>query len=591
MIEPLKFFKRKEILNYEVLAFILNHKDKNEDKFESMISLLISEKYGTKESYDMYRFIKGYLFDFKIDESEHKGFTNKNTKLFINELSKKWSGFWDFISSQSAPKTEKEDFLKLILKYVDTETIAILNHKRSIKNFISQSENFLSTYEDLESQKVAHVLQRLEVRIRKLTTSTKKTQKLFDYIYEYNHYEINADNLSLLLKKYDSKFKESNFNKKNYSSILDSKIQPIIKYISDNIDYYIEYVMLKIDSNNYETENSLVKIYNDENIKEKLKFRLLKKQETLISDLSKMTEESISPNFIEQSKITTNWNNILTYFKYSSNEIDEILVEYLNRESNYKELSKSVFNADEKYDKELIEAFSLSIIKCNELEYDSYINLLKSIPSTNNEWETLDFEMLDSDKVEFLIENEFISLSTNNYDTLKEHYNLHISLLEKHRFLFVVTFNDYEISDDDILLLLKSKVLSDSNKVDIIEKLDDEVIIDNQNIGRLVCNLLANSKLTPLSYNVIESIFNHSNSIEDRIKLLNLHFDELSKDQVKLLLGLINRKYSSIFKLYGKPRLDNTRYNQVLANKLFANKYISSKKDVKDKIKIYAFNK
>ena len=102
---------------------------------------------------------------------------------------------------------------------------------------------------------------------------------------------------------------------------------------------------------------------------------------------------------------------------------------------------------------------------------------------------------------------------------------------------------------------------------------------------------MANSKLTPLSYNVIESIFNHSNSIEDRIKLLNLHFDELSKDQVKLLLGLINRKYSSIFKLYGKPRLDNTRYNQVLANKLFANKYISSKKDVKDKIKIYAFNK
>lgn len=60
-----------------------------------------------------------------------------------------------------------------------------------------------------------------------------------------------------LLNEFSEEFDNLSFETSNYSAIQHSKCEPLIKYINEEIDNYIENVYLKLENNVIEDEESL----------------------------------------------------------------------------------------------------------------------------------------------------------------------------------------------------------------------------------------------------------------------------------------------------------------------------------------------
>ena len=230
------------------------------------------------------------------------------------------------------------------------------------------------------------------------------------------------------------------------------------------------------------------------------------------------------------------------------------------------------------------------MIFCNDLSLESYTNLLRQVSYL---WDDLKFESLDFEKIEWMInQQKVLDFSLENLDRLKESFSdLHIRFIEKNQDIFLTNFSDYTLDESDILMLLKSAEILEINKIQLIEKIDDDMIIENEEIGKNICNLLANSTYVPLDYSVLKSLFTHSNSIENRIKLLNKHLDKISNTEIQSLIEMLGPTYKDIFKKQCKPKFSNTPFHYQLFEKLKSKDLIIKQEEDKkeiNKIRVYA---
>jgi hypothetical protein len=233
-----------------------------------------------------------------------------------------------------------------------------------------------------------------------------------------------------------------------------------------------------------------------------------------------------------------------------------------------------------------IESFIIKLIKCNELTYESYSNLINS---THYTWDSIGFESLDIDKVKWLVKSKKLNLTERNFDKLKENFsNSHIALIEVRQINFLSKWKELALDESDYLLLLKSANLSSKNKIGLIQGLNDNIIIDNKDLGKVACDILANSKHISLSFTVIKSLFANSISMDNKVKLFNLYFNDFTEDNIGTLIGLMSYPYNRISKRRKKPTIKKTEDNLVFVKNLLKVKFISSYKLSEKQIKIVA---
>lgn len=557
-----KYFSRDAILNFDLVDFLAENIDKNSSQYNAVIKLLSSEK---EKAID---FVFAY-----VDQRE------KHIGLFIKSICKSWVGFWDYIYLTSNFTDERtKHYLKLILKYADIEDIVFFKNGSNIATYIVQQPNFLSFIEDSNyNNKIKELLKFLNIKFESLNTPTEVTNDLFNYVYENNHYLLTTSNISLMLSKKGIEKLLEKINEANYTTILDSECKSLTDYVNKNINEYVKNVFLKIPENISESEESIITLLNNEDLKDGLKLEVIKMQTTLINNLSVIDDYKIQEKLIQCNKIVADWNNVFVYYdKFEVDEFNNILIDFLNLETNFLPLADKKLKENNQKKEDYIKNFSIALIKTNQLSYESYSNLINS---TTYIWSNINFENLDFDKVECLVKNNKLSLSVANFEKLKEHFpNLHLSIIEKYQSLFISKFEEYNLYPNDTLRLLLSTVFSLVNKITLIQKIDDNIIIENKEIGKTVCNLLSNYNYIPLEYNVLESLFKHSNSTENRVQLLNKHTNELTVDQIKYLVELLGKDYQEVFIKKHRPTFSNTNYHHELFSKLENKKLISSSK-------------
>src|SRR5690606_18711821 len=100
----------------------------------------------------------------------------------------------------------------------------------------------------------------------------------------HNHYEINEENISLMMREYGNDTPDRQLKLSNYSIILSLSFEPLKNYIHSEIDTYVNNVFLKISENISETEESLILLLNNKDLKENLKIKVIQRTETKISD-------------------------------------------------------------------------------------------------------------------------------------------------------------------------------------------------------------------------------------------------------------------------------------------------------------------
>lgn len=219
------------------------------------------------------------------------------------------------------------------------------------------------------------------------------------------------------------------------------------------------------------------------------------------------------------------------------------------------------------------------------MEYKSYISLLKATPYR---WDSLNFEHLDKNKVQWMVKTNFLNLTPSNFTKLKEHFpDEHIRLIENQQNKLFSIFDDLALDTKDILLMLKSEIIK--NKFELIKRIDDSFIIDDKNIAKSVCDVLAAANSILLNFDVLESLINSSASKENKIKVLNKQAEDLDDSQLQDLVELLGGNYQKIFEKKRRPTFSDTKGNRLLFDKLQKKGLIIKYKDEKDdQLRVFA---
>lgn len=545
-----KYFERETILNFDLLDYLGSNYNKYSAKYDSIINLLSNEKEKS------IHFIDEYI------QEEYR-----LIEIFIEKLVENWKGFWDYLFLNSNYSEEKLNrYLELIIRFSKVDKLLKNNDHLYLKHQIEENTLFFSLIlgnDDIDYyDKISKLLKDLNIKFEELDYPNKKTERLFNYVYNNNHYRINKDNLLQMFLLFGKESSEEDYCNSNYSTILKSECKPLINYINSNINTYVDNVYLKLEENNFEDEISLTNLLNDEILSSKSKIKIIQKVETKVSELKNINELEVKTQLLINNKVIPKWNNVIDYFTASKNTINENLIEFLNFEDVYTKLSeeKMIFKS-ESFD---YASFREKLLLCNELLDESYKNILKN--SIYNR-DVLAFEKLNETKVIYLV-NNILNTTKSNYDLLREHFpNNHITLIENNFKHFFDNVDDFETDDEDVLMVLKSERISIDNKFAYINQLEQQIIIGGKEISKIVGNIiLQKSTKVEFEYNTIESLVKNATSSENKVRLVNLYFNDLDNNNIISLLKNIF-EYNKLFEK-GKPTYEKSDYNNTLLGKL-----------------------
>lgn len=388
---------------------------------------------------------------------------------------------------------------------------------------------------------------------------------LYEYIYLNIHYEINESNISQMISKFSENYNEIDFKQANYSAVLISDCYPLIEYMNSNINLYVENVYLKLKDNKFDTEQYIRKLLNDNNLKDSFKFKIIQRIETKISELKNIKDLGTKSLLLINNKVIPNWNNVIGYYLLNESEINDILIDFLNFENVYSELSKNRLTKED-------EEFEKILIKCNDISDEAYNEILNS---TYFSWNNLGFESLNLEKVKNLLIKK-LNTTKSNYERLKEHFpDNHIRLIEKNFSRFIENINDFETDENDILMLLQSDKITTNNKFIYITNLDESIISKNKEISKLVGGIiLQEMRIINFTFNTLKFIAINQFYDENRIRFANLYLEKFTNNEITLLLSSF-LSYKNLFKK-GKPTFKKTDYNRLLLESLKSKQLIKN---------------
>ncbi|REE81751.1 hypothetical protein BX611_1287 [Lutibacter oceani] len=564
-------FEKVAILNYQIVEYILNNKNQYETRYKSLKKLLKSEHKIVIE------FIDSYKRSNQTDNS-----------ILFTEIPKIWQGFWNFIVKKSNKFSEKKinEYFQLILTHSTLPDINKLNNIESFKQHFSVLSNLGDLIKDKNNTaKLKSIINSFNTKFNDISELHYNSEELYDLVLSNDYYEINTTNL-LAIATHES-VSENKFNSSNYTTIRNLDNEFTIAYIDKKIEIYVTSVLLALEENTSESAKSLILLLNNSDLTVMTKKLILESTLPVFQYLSEFDEIEIKEEILNQFAITPSWENVMDYFNsYENENLDSILINYLNNKDVFKELTKSNLSSL-KDDDETKKKLALAIIYCDDLDLESHKSLRKCYHSS---WsKLLAFEKLSYEKVESMIESKFITLSVNHYDKTKDNFSdLHIKFIERSFSTYIKAYDEYEMDEEDHSSILQSTILIDAQKKQFLDTLAENDIIENTVIATSATKVYVNEKVSGLSYSLLYGLFTKSNSNEYRIQLFNLNANSLDRSEAKNLIGQLGYPYNRLIKSRKQAKISSNPINLEFTNILLSLGIITSNREVKGMIKAVA---
>ena len=530
----ISYFENFEILNFDLLSCLLKLKDNIYNIKKEKIFTQLKDK----RNFD---FINSYL---SLDDLG----TNIR-KNFIYLLYYSWKNF--FSEAKNGNFSEKDIYKHTIdiLKFSDIELLNLICEENNIKEYIENNENFLNfeiLSEDIEILKINNKiynnfidnLKTINVKLKKIGFFNNSLyEKILMKIYHYSLYELNFDNICLILKKILYKNNNISFDNrildneeldneelkmKNYTLIRESSNgRHLLDYVNDNINEYMEIILKNNVKEFADNKKFIAELLNNEKIKYENKEKYINSLYESYNNISEINDKELWNIFFSNNKINYSPENIITYFKEF--ELDEILIKFINQNNN-KNISFKSFKFD---DKEVEKEFFINILKCYEIKNNNYNNILSSLKNNNEE---IDFPRdIPEDKISPLINSKVIKMLIKNLELFREYYENSLDYFIKLNiddYIQIIEDNNSLFSQRELLTILSDKSIKNENKLKLLKFSEDKIDIYNKNYSDIVIDFILNNN----HYNIVELIENFSNfnsSIKEKIyKLAKENIDD-----------------------------------------------------------------
>lgn len=562
-------FEKVAILNHQVVEFILKNKLRYQSRYRSLKRLLKSENKKVIDFIDSYK---------KSEQTDNS--------ILFKDLPRIWPGLWNLIATKSKYSNKKvNEYFQLIVFHAALPDIEKLSNLKSFKQHFSKLSNLGDLVSDKDQlEKLKSTMTSFKTKFANITELHSENEALYDHILDNDHYEINTTNLMAIAT--NESVSEEDFKSANYTTLRNLENKSPIAYVDKEIELYVTSTLLTLEDNNKESHEALKSLLNNTDLTVPTRKLILESTTPVFQNLSDFNDIQIKEEILKQFAVSISWQNVMDYFNsYTKENLDSILINYLNDEDVYKELGKTNLSSLKDND-EVKKKLALAIIYCDDLSLESHTSIRRCHFYS---WIGLSIEELSEDKVESMIETKFITLSVDYYDKAKAHFsNLHIKLIENDFTTYIEEHDEYEMDKEDYLSMLNSKTLINVHKKQFLDTLDENEISENTAIASSATKVYVEEKIGNLSYSLLSGLFAKGNSNEYRIRLFNLNFNSLNKIQAKSLLGYLGYPYNRLVKPRKQAKVSNSQMNLEFTNNLKRLRIITSNRESNGVIKAVA---
>ncbi|MBN9647599.1 hypothetical protein J0L31_11405 [Terrisporobacter glycolicus] len=556
IIEDLNYyeFEQKEALNVQLLEFILKNEQKYENELKSLMKQLSDESEISKE----------FIDEFKIYIDGKEGEVR-----FWQIICSIWKNLWIFINNNSNYTKEKIDgYLYKIIKYASADDIKSLNIEDNLVSYIENSKEFLPLVSDIDITNMKSILQELKPEFSVIDVDNIKDE-LLNYIWDECFYKINIKTITdILSKKYNSDL--NSIKCKNLTTIRNSNYENLIDYINDNMEKYINNVLLQIEEDIYEDIKIIIELLNlDEDIlNQETKTKIVNKEEFIlenITDIPNIYWEEI----IKLYKIEINWSNILEYYQYIGG-LNSTIIEYLNNEKVYIELPTIDNESDE--DNEVYDKFIQEVIDCNEISYNAFNKL---IDTNNFIYSEYDIPNVCEEHMNILINNNKLEFNSTHYNDIKSNFDdMHIKFIEHNFDSYIENIDDYEVDAKSLYEILKLSKCDLESKKAILSHINNEILDDNL-VDEIYDIIISNPGKIKINIDLYWKLFEDID-YDKKIQLLLDQIKFLEEENITKSIENIGEPWSNILVSGSRSKIPYSERNLELAISLDESEYISS---------------
>ncbi|MBO7412969.1 MAG: hypothetical protein J6U20_04810 [Fibrobacter sp.] len=543
----------------------------------------------------------GALWNFKL--TSHDDFFLSKFNASPTCLSKLYQGLYEFLGHENSWinvifDNEHVGTLYYFFVYVDFEKT-----EENILSYLTKDLSFLHR-EDIDKNTVSSKINYYSLKFNLLEDTAK--YPVYDILLDNAAYIISKKNIDIIIKHANGDVTEESI-KDYYTQISKLKKKNIKAYVDQNIDVFVNDIVLSTGDSMAESKEAFIELLNDENLATETKAKLIEKNNCVVSDITRIKGAEIQladgdnksidiRNLLyKHKKVSPSWVNIYEIFKYNGNKLDQCLVDYLNDEQIVNKLIESKPLADEEVEEnkgnhEVASTFYNNVLVAENLSLSSFATIMEVYPwcyeaKQNN---------IDSDKLDIIIELGKISLSFDNYSKIGNNYSsLLPKYIKKHFDDFINKWSELKIVIDinDLKLLLDCSELDKDQKTRLF-KLPLEIwgsTISKEDyiwLGKKIIELNISQEIQAPVLQILRSI-DDENDLIIIICLQGKYHYLRNNDIINIVNSKMGEPYQSCVKREGKhEKIPYSKLNQQFCAVLSAKGIISRYQIEGDKIRV-----
>lgn len=484
-------FNHCEVLNFSLLKFLLKNKEEHGDYLASFLRQLRDTK-----NYD---FIGSFL--------------NKREEipLFVKNINNQWSSiFFSLINESDLSEVQLKEYAINTLSFTEATNILALNINECLTEFISRKSSFLKI-ETLSVEKITEGLQLLQVKFDSIDYNISNND-LFVAVYHKNLYQISFENISLMLNVFYGFFEKEDLVTKNYTLVSSQPQEPLVQYLEENINLYIEILLNQCNGNIVDNENIVLKVLNNELLETGNKEKYIDCLKNEIRNLKSVENKNLWSFILQKKIVFYSVENMVSYFL--ENGLNDVLIEFINSES--KPLCFASDSVARDFDSETRTQFFKAIVICNKLINNRYEAMVKTLERRYEK--TLPTEITD-DKILILIKSHVIMMTTETLLFMRENYPaMTINFIVENIETYAADILDQDNFEFYELLLILEQDLKDSTKIKLLNLTENDISIQEKDYTEVIKKYILenNFNVDDIPY-ILENYFHESSEIQQSI--------------------------------------------------------------------------
>lgn len=526
-------FDQVEVLNFDLLTYLL----------QSLSPIEYLERYinQLKETKN-FKFIGAYF--------------NITTELpaYIKHLNSQWSEIFMIVLNTNALSDKQiRNYSISSIYYSSDDVIQAMNQDNCLSCYIANSPDYLAINEP-NIERLIHGFKLLEVRFPKLEYRNSNLE-LFRAVYQNTLYEINFDNLKLMLQQIYGIENENAISHKNYTQILTQPYSPLAQYIDENISEYLDVILLASNGTISDDEDAALSILNNKDVTIEQKHAYIEALRIAIVSIKMVNDISLWKPLLNNSIAMCSEENIMEYF-CAIKSLDKIIIDFINSCRTVLDFSEVLSAYGDEKAEELFDAVTI----CNSLENQKYKQILVSLGFT---YEDFDVPNITDEKLVILIDENIIKMNPKTLDFIRKNYGIQVFyFIQKHLGEYTEMMTTDLFSAEELMEILSWNI-ADEIKIGLLKFTDEAISVIGKNYTPAVClyildnnfmeeNLIAlcssfddwNDSVQNIIFNLsikyITDIIDSPKDVSENLKQKLIHSDNLSIDtKIELFIAML----------------------------------------------------